>query len=94
MRGELVVCHCHGLSFDSLPASVDALCDEIASHKRKIISLENRVGSPTVSLDALRNQFIGTFETDKPASDGEADRRIISAGNAWAHGGDVVVDAW
>jgi hypothetical protein len=69
---------------------------EIASHKLKITSLEDRVGSLTLSLDAykiLRNLFISTYKRDKLASDTEADRRIIGAGNAWAHGGDAVVDA-
>jgi len=46
-----------------------------------------------IRLDAykiLRNSFISTFKRDKM---GNANRTIIGAGNAWAHGGDAVVDA-
>jgi hypothetical protein len=92
-----------GFSFAGLPARVDAqdkkiasLNDEIASHKLKITSLEDRVGSLMLSLDAykiLRNLFISTYKRDKLASDIEVDRWVIGVGNAWAHGGDAVVDA-
>ena len=50
-------------------------------------SLGERVSSLTTSLDAyklLRNRFISTFKRDKLGTAG---------GNAWAHGGDAVVDA-
>ncbi|KAA8893516.1 hypothetical protein FN846DRAFT_1025664 [Sphaerosporella brunnea] len=55
----------------------------------KISSLEDRVSSLTSSLDAyklLRHRFISAFKRDKLASATEADKRIIGAGNAWAHG--------
>ncbi|KAA8894172.1 hypothetical protein FN846DRAFT_786850 [Sphaerosporella brunnea] len=69
---------------------------KIASQDIKIASLEDRVSSLTRSLDAyklLRSRFISTFKRDKLANATEADKRIIGTGNAWAHGGDAVVDA-
>lgn len=54
------------------------------------------MSSLTLSLDAyklLRNRFISTFKRDKLGNMNDADKRIIGVGNAWAHGGDVVVDA-
>jgi hypothetical protein len=64
--------------------------------KIKVVSLEDRVSSLTMSLAAykiLRNRFISTFKRDKLANATEVDRKIIAAGNGWAHGGDAVVDA-
>ncbi|KAF8466208.1 hypothetical protein BDZ91DRAFT_816757, partial [Kalaharituber pfeilii] len=37
--------------------------------------------------------FISTFKRDILENATDSDRRIIGAGNAWAHGGDAVVDA-
>ncbi|KAA8893635.1 hypothetical protein FN846DRAFT_923541 [Sphaerosporella brunnea] len=103
VRGELFVGNRRGLSFANykvdqadLRARVDAQDKKIASQDIKIGSLEDRVGSLTSSLDAyklLRHRFISAFKRDKLASATEADKRIIGAGNAWARGGDAVVDA-
>jgi len=59
-------------------------------------SLQNRVSSLTCSLEAynlLRNRFISAFKRDKLEKATDRDRRIIGAGNSWAHGGDAVFDA-
>ena len=100
---EMFVGNRRGLSLAGLPARVRALEDEnvsqkeeLTSHKFKITSLEDRVNSLTISLEAyriLRNRFISTFKRDKLQNATEADRNIIGAGNASAHGGDAVVDA-
>ena len=62
----------------------------------KITSLEERVTSLTLSLEAyhiLRNRFLSTFRRDKLGNATEADFRLISEGNRWAHGGDATADA-
>ncbi|KAF8531573.1 hypothetical protein BDD12DRAFT_800063 [Trichophaea hybrida] len=84
VRGELFVGNLRGLSFANFKDK------KIASLEVKNASLEDRVSSLTISLDAyklLRNRFISTFKRDKLANATEADRRIIGEGNAWAYGG-------
>jgi len=64
--------------------------------KGKIASLEERVTSLTLSLEAyhiLRNRFLSTFKRDKLGNATEADFRLISEGNRRAHGGDATADA-
>lgn len=103
VRGELFVGNRRGLNLAGLSTRVCALEDEVASLKREITllkvhntSLEDRVSSLTVSLDTykiLRTGFISSFKRDKLGNATDADRRIIEAGDSWAHGGDAVVDA-
>jgi hypothetical protein len=55
--------------------------------KVKKVSLEDRVGSVTSSLDAyqlLRNRFISTFKPDKLGKATDKDRSIIGVVNSWA----------
>jgi len=68
----------------------------IATLKREKTFLEAQVRDLTASLVAyktLRNRFISTYKRDVLNNATEDDRRIITAGNSWAHGGDAVVDA-
>ncbi|RPB02827.1 hypothetical protein L873DRAFT_1787494 [Choiromyces venosus 120613-1] len=86
-----------GRGLIGLPARVDAVGKEIASLKIRVTSLEDRMGGLTSSLEAykrLRNRFISAFKIDKGLVNAtEEDRKIITEGNGWAQGGDVVVDA-
>jgi len=91
------------LNFAELIPRVRVLEEEFATQKEeiillkiKVVSLEDRVSSLTISLAAyklLRNRFISTFKRDKLGNATEADKKIIAEGNGWAHGGDAVVDA-
>ncbi|KAA8894186.1 hypothetical protein FN846DRAFT_975501 [Sphaerosporella brunnea] len=92
VRGDLFVGNRRGLSFANY--KVDQA--DLRARDIKIASLEDRVSSLTRRLAAyklLRSRFISTFKRDKLANATEADKRIIGTGNAWAHGGDAVVDA-
>ncbi|KAF8246111.1 hypothetical protein K440DRAFT_500655, partial [Wilcoxina mikolae CBS 423.85] len=99
MRGNPFVGNRRGLDLAGLPERVRVLEQQVAeipSLKIKIGSLEDRVSSLTISLDAyklLRNRFISTFKRDKLGKATDGDRKIIGVGNSWAHGGDAVVDA-
>lgn len=103
VRGEPFVGNRRGLDLAGLSTRVCALEDEVASLQKEITllkvhntSLEDRVTSLTISLDTykiLRTGFISSFKRDKLGNATDADRRIIKAGNSWAHGGDAVVDA-
>ncbi|RPB02828.1 hypothetical protein L873DRAFT_369145 [Choiromyces venosus 120613-1] len=77
--------------------AVDEHDQAIASLKIKVASLEERVDGLATSLEAyklLRNRFISAFKIDKGLVNAtEEDRKIITEGNGWAQGGDVVVDA-
>jgi hypothetical protein len=79
--------------FDSLETSLN---DRVNGLENEAASLHDRVNSLTSSLDAykfLRNRFICTFKCDILKNATEADKRASVEGNAWAHGGDVTVDA-
>lgn len=86
-----------------LEDEIAALKDEVVTLKDEAVALKAEVGSQgerisglATSLDAyklLRNRFIGTCKRDKLGTATEADRKFIAKGNAWAHGGDAVVDA-
>ena len=81
------------IHFEQRLASQD---EKIALQDLKIASLEDRVNNLTVSLDSyqvLRNRFMSTFKRDKLGNATEADFRLISEGNHWAHGGDAIADA-
>ncbi|KAA8895182.1 hypothetical protein FN846DRAFT_912061 [Sphaerosporella brunnea] len=96
VRGELFVGNRRGLSLAGLPERVRVFEQQVASLEVKNAEIPSLKIKSDVSLDAyklLRNRFISTFKRDKLASATEADRRIIGEGNAWAHGGDAVVDA-
>ncbi|RPA97468.1 hypothetical protein L873DRAFT_1836374 [Choiromyces venosus 120613-1] len=103
VNSDLFVANSRGLRFAGLPARVStqenkisSLNDELAKLKAESASLQGRVTSLPGSLHAyrlLRNRFISTYKRDKLASATQADRRIIGDGNAWAHGGDALVDA-
>ncbi|RPB02832.1 hypothetical protein L873DRAFT_1732661 [Choiromyces venosus 120613-1] len=100
VKGEHFVGNRHGLTLAGLPKRILELeqqATEFTSHRAKVASLEDHVGSLTTSIEAyklLRNRFISTFKRDKGLVNAtEADRKIIAEGNGWAHGGDVVVDA-
>jgi hypothetical protein len=106
-RDELLVGNRRGLNmahhFRDLDSDIAALTEkvkemkeEITAHKHSIASLEDRLESLTKSLEAyrlLRNRFISTFKRDKLNTATEADKKLIAGGNAWAHGGDAVVDS-
>ncbi|KAF8241692.1 hypothetical protein K440DRAFT_677359 [Wilcoxina mikolae CBS 423.85] len=103
VRAKLFVGNCHGLNLAELMPRVHVLEEEVATQKEeiillkiKVIWLEDRVSSLTMCLHAyklLRNRFISTFKINKLANAIEVDRKIIAAGDGWAHGGDAVVDA-
>jgi uncharacterized coiled-coil protein SlyX len=87
----------------ALDTEIAALDTEIAAQDTKIAalqtrtaSLEGQVAGLTASVDAyksVRNRFISTYRRDVLKNDTDADRRIIAAGSASAHGGDAVADA-
>jgi len=100
VMGELFVGNLAGLSYANYKvdqAALRARVDiKIASQDFKIASLEDSVSGLKSSLGAykiLRNRFISTFKRDKLGTATEAERRTITEGNGWAHGGDAAVDA-
>jgi hypothetical protein len=75
---------------------IPPLRHEVAPQHITILSLQDRVSSLIISLDAykpLRNRFISVYKRDKLNNATDADKRIIGVGNAWARGDEAVVDA-
>ena len=103
VSGELVVGNRRGLDLvylrsrsDAQDERISALSEKVAAQGETIVSLEDRVRSLTLSLDAyklLRARFISTYKRDKLKIESPEDKGVITDGNNWAHGGDIVVDA-
>ena len=79
-----------------LKTKVSELMEFKKEAKSEIASLEDRVQSPSQSLQnykLVRGRFIPTFKRDVLGTATDAGRKIIRGGNIWARGGDAIVDA-
>ena len=94
--GQVAVDNRRGLDVAESKTKVYELREFKREAKSEIASLEDRVQSPSQSLQnykLVRSRFISTFKRDVLGTATDAGREIVRGGNTWAHGGDAIVDA-
>ena len=94
--GQVAVDNRRGLDVAELKTKVYELREFEGGAKSEIASLEDRVQSPSQSLQnykLVRSRFISTFKRDVLGTATDAGREIVRGGNTWAHGGDAIADA-